>query len=218
MSLRKTIKPISFILLCCLLAMYSLKMPEDEYSGNILVNTWESGFVRFDAKCIHWISLRISVWIYVFLRMLRLENGFTIYIFIRQRNFIVLFFKMYVKCIGCVLLYFAMAMTVMAAVFSVSVSGSDFGKMLFCQELGRIFIKECIESLNFCLIAYFIYCCTKKMEIAFLITLACGLLLEAVTQGNGVFFLTVIVSNIVLVVSVLNYAAHNFAERIKGGV
>ena len=117
MSLRKIGKLVSLLLLYYLLAWYSTRILENIEYENYLIRAWQSSFYKLDVRCIHWIAMRIAIWIAVFLELMRLENPLTIYLFIRERNFISLFIKTYCKCLLEVIFYFGLAMLAMAAYF-----------------------------------------------------------------------------------------------------
>ena len=117
MSLRKIGKLVSLLLLYYLLAWYSTRILENIEYENYLIRAWQSSFYKLDVRCIHWITMRIAIWVAVFLELMRLENPLTIYLFIRERNFISLFIKTYCKCLLEVIFYFGLAMLAMAAYF-----------------------------------------------------------------------------------------------------
>lgn len=216
--MKKIVKTVCFVLLCCLLAQYSVRIIGTDDQYHFLARAWESTFTKFNAKCIHWIGMRVTIWIYVYLIMMRLENSFTIYLFIRQRNFMKLFIRMYARCLRSVMLYYGLAMIIMAICFHITLQEESFWQLLFQNDILIIYTRECAASLNFCLTAYFIYCLIKRMELGFLVTLGSRLLLFIFMNGLNIPIITELFINVILTGIVLYYAAHNFAERIKGEV
>ena len=83
MFLRKPVKLISMALLFFLLAWYS-RLFLMETGEDLLVCTWNRTFHRFEADCIYWITMRLAAWILIYLHLLRLESGFSIYLFLTE--------------------------------------------------------------------------------------------------------------------------------------
>lgn len=216
MFLRKLARSISFVLLCLLLAWYSWTFLAPEEPPNILLGTWESTFHRFGSHCIHWILMRIACWMWVYLRMLRLENGFSLYLFIRNRNFMSLFLRMYKECVCIAVLYYVCASVIMAFYFAAVIPGESAGRLLFDTGIPRTLVIEIMGCLTLCLVAYFIYCCTKRTELGMLIALAGRIALGYLFHGRRLGVAAGLAVNVVLAVVVLYLAARNFAKRIQG--
>lgn len=180
MSLRRVVRPMSFVLLFCLLAWYSQHF-FGEVREDILVCTWNLTFHSMDASCIYWITLRLTAWIFIYLRLLRLESGFSIYLFLRQRSYFRVFARTYAECVGAAICYYGIGTLIMAVYHSVTRSEIDMGSVLRQSCLVRIVAEECLECLGFCLTAYMVYCVFKKAETAFLAVLAGRLLLNFMT-------------------------------------
>jgi hypothetical protein len=224
MSLAGAIRQISrgliylvcFIVMHCILAQGALVLAGTNVQGNLLQCVWEIRFTRINGECIQWIGMRLIGWILVYLTMMRLESRFTIFLFIRQRNYLTLFLKMYVNCLYRVLLYFALSMAVMAFFYSGISDVKTVGMMLFRKEMFAIYIKECFGCLNFCLAVYLVYCLTKRAEISFLAVLACRLMGGVFIQGLEVGMIAGIALNLLLAGVALMLSAHNFADRISG--
>lgn len=215
MFLRKLARLISFILLCLLLAWYSCTVLASEAPTNMLLGTWESTFHRFGSRCIHWILMRIACWMWVYLRMLRLENGFSLYLFIRKRNYMSLFIRMYADCVCIAVFYFVCASIIMAFYFAVVIPGERVGHLLFDTGIPGALVVEIVGCLTLCLAAYFIYCCTKRTELGMLIALAGRIVLGYLFHGRRLGVAAGLAVNVVLAAMVLYLAARNFAKRIQ---
>ena len=86
MFLRKCTRLISVSLLFYLLAWYS-RIFLNENTEELLVSMWNRAFQRFGPDCIYWITMRLAAWITIYLHLLRLEGGFTVYLFLRKRSY-----------------------------------------------------------------------------------------------------------------------------------
>ncbi len=216
MSLRKIGKLVSLLLLYYLLAWYSTRILENIEYENYLIRAWQSSFYKLDVRCIHWITMRIAIWVAVFLELMRLENPLTIYLFIRERNFISLFIKTYCKCLLEVIFYFGLAMLAMAAYFFLLTGSWEVFGGLWQEKTAVIVLRESLDGLNFCLAAYFLYCFTKHAEISFLVILTLRLLLGFAVKGEHIGVWTELFVNILLAAGTLYYASRNFVKRLNG--
>lgn len=217
--MKKIIKPGSLLILYLLLAWYSTQILEDYSKGYFLIDAWEKSFTKMGVWCIYWIALRLSMWSYAFLFMLRMETPLTVYLFVRKRNYLSLFLKRYVRCIAGVALGYCLAMTVMEGYFAFAVQGESFIDVIGQKELVSILLRESLDCLNVCLVGYFVYCCSKRMEYGFAFAIIGRILLELVLQrrqieiGAGIMLCI----NVVMAFGVLKYSAYNFMERIREG-
>lgn len=216
--MKRILKLISLSVIYCLIACYVVRRFGVESKDNILFYAWTSYYFKFDVQCIHWIVMRLVNWIYIFMIMMQLESAFTIYLYVRERNFLTLFVKMYARCLLSTVIYLGVEIVTMALCFALIIQKDIMFFLTMNRELFLIFVSECISCLNFCLIAYLLYCCIKKMEISFLLTLVNRLLFGFFMKGEQIEVMPALIANIVLVGIVLFYAAHNFVERLKGEV
>lgn len=216
MSLRRAARLISFILLFCLFAEYSRKfLGEDPES--ILIRTWTITFHKLDAIFIYWIMLRMIGWIVVYLRMLRLESGFTVYLFLRQRSFPAVYVRMYVSCLCMTLLYYGLGTAVMAVYHRAAAPGTDIRWLLCPDRLPAVLAGECLGCLIFCLSAYLIHRLCRKAEIGFLAALIGRLLLGYAVEEVQLGLPFTLAVNLLLAVVVFCLMAHNFGERVGEG-
>ena len=135
MSLRKPAKAISFVLLFCLLAWYSRRYM-GEVQEEILVAAWSRAFRRLNGDCIYWMALRLAAWLFIYLRLLRLESGFSVYLFLRRRSFARVFLRTYTGCLGTALCYYCLGTLLLGgragngfrAAAVAGASAGDFGR------------------------------------------------------------------------------------------
>ncbi len=213
MSLRKPAKSISFVLLFCLLAWYSRRFL-GETQEDILVCTWNHSFHRMNADCIYWMALRLAAWIFIYLRLLRLENGFSIYLFLRRRSFSRIFMRMYVSCLGKALWYYGLGTLVMAVCHWSVTPGAGLGRLLYQEGLPEILAGECLGGFSFCLAAYLLYCLFRRAEVGFLAALTGRLLLGFASGGARLGLPVQIAVTCVLTGIVFFAAAHNFYNKM----
>lgn len=212
MFLRKHIKLISFVLLFNIFAWYSQRYL-GEVSEGILVQTWNCTFKRFNAACIYWMTLRLPIWILIYLQLLHLENKFSVYLFIRQGNYRKIFICVYIKCICIVACYFAVGTIIMAVYHSVLILGMNVLDILFYDEVMQILVEEGLECLSCCLLAYIIHCGIKKAEVGFLIVLVGRLLFNFATDGIRQGLPIQMIANLLLVFAVFYIAFRDFSEK-----
>lgn len=213
MSLKKHIRLISIILLFCLLAWYSQHFL-GEVQQDILWRTWNRSFSRLNADCIYWITLRLTVWILIYLRLLRLENGFSIYLFLRQGSYWKIFMRTYLECIGMAVCYFGIGTLIMAIYHSVMSLGLNAAHLLWQNGLLQILAEEGLECLSFCLMAYMAHWFFKKAEAGFLVVLAGRLFLNFATGGGRQELPVQVAVNLVMVGMVFFIAFHDFTEKM----
>lgn len=194
---------------------YSITLFGIDNFENFLVYVWSSSFTKFDAKCIHWIALRLTIWIYVFFIMMCLENCFTVYLFIRQRNYITLFVKMYGKCLLAVGTYYGLAMVIMGLLIAIITQDISYIRIIADKTIIKIIVLECLDCLNLCLFAYLLYCCSKRMEISFVLALVGRLLFQCFLEGKQIEMPLKLGVNLLLTVGVLLYSSYNFMERVR---
>ncbi len=215
MFLKKRIKLISMILLFCLLAWYSrsyLMETEEE----LLLHIWNRTFHRFGPDCIYWIAMRLTAWIAVYLHLLRLENGFSVYLFLRQKSYGKVFLHTYAGCMGRAVCYYGAGTLIMAIFFGLVGSGVNPGELLQQSGLLRILAEESLEALSFCLAAYVVHCFFRKAEAGFLAILAGRLLLNFATGGERPMLPVQVAANLILMCVVFFLAFRNFAEKYIG--
>lgn len=212
MSLKKHIRLISIILLFCLLAWYSQHFLR-ETQGDMLVRTWKRTFSRLNADCIYWITLRLTAWILIYLRLLRLENGFSIYLFLRQGSYWKVFMRTYAECIGMVLCYYGVGTLIMAVYHGMTISGVNIENLLWQSGLPQILAEESLECLSFCLTAYVVHYVFRKAEVGFLVVLAGRLLLNFATGGVRLELPVQMTVNLVMTSMVFFIAFHDFTEK-----
>lgn len=212
MFLRKPVKLISMALLFFLLAWYS-RLFLMETGEELLVCTWNHTFHRFGADCIYWIAMRLAAWISIYLHLLRLESGFSIYLFLRQRSYGKVFLRTYAGCIGRAVCYYGVGTLVMAVFHSLTLPGVDMGSLLWQSDLLRALAEEGLEALSFCLAAYVVHCVFRHAEAGFLAVLAGRLLLNFVTGGNRPVLPVQIAVNLIMICVVFFLAFRNFAEK-----
>lgn len=212
MFLRKHIRLISIFLLFCLLAWYSKSFLR-ETGEELLICTWDHTFYRFGPDCIYWISMRLSAWISVYMHLLRLESGFSIYLFLRQKSYGRVFLHTYMGCIGWAVCYYGVGTVVMAIFHGLTVSGVNPVILLQQSDLPAILLEEGLEALSFCLTAYVVHCIFRKAEAGFLTVLAGRLLLNFGTGGGRPALPVQLAVNLIMVCVVFFLAFRDFAEK-----
>lgn len=181
MSLRKLVRSINFMLMFGLFAWYSGRYFR-EVGEDVLVRTWTITFYKLDASCIYWVTLRVAGWIFVYLCLLRLEGGFSVYLYIRHRSFAAVFRRIFAQCIGIVLAYYGIGTLAMAVCHKVMVSETEILKLLCQGRLPFVLIGECLGGLSFCLAAYLVYLVIRRAEAGFLAVLS-GRIILGVLAG-----------------------------------
>ena len=212
MFLRKPVKLISMALLFCLLAWYS-QLFLMETGEELLVCTWNRTFHRFGADCIYWIAVRLTAWILIYLHLLRLESGFSIYLFLRQRSYRKVFLRTYAGCIGRAVCYYGVGTLVMAVFHGLTLPGMNMGSLLWQSGLLRALAEESLEALSFCLAAYVVHCAFRHAEAGFLTVLAGRLMLNFVTGGDRPAMPVQIAVNLIMICLVFFLAFRDFAEK-----
>lgn len=209
---RKPVKLISMALLFCLLAWYS-RFFLMETGEELLVCTWNRTFHRFGADCIYWIAVRLTAWILIYLHLLRLESGFFIHLFLRQRSYGRVFLHTYAGCIGRAVCYYGVGTLVMAVFHGLTLPGMNMGSLLWQSGLLRALAEESLEALSFCLAAYVVHCAFRHAEAGFLTVLAGRLMLNFVTGGNRLAMPVQVAVNLIMICVVFFLAFRNFAEK-----
>lgn len=201
-----------------LLWIYSERVYGIESSYLALVQSWMRGFSKLDAACIHWIAMRIYVWLYILWNILWLEKSFALYLFIREHNFKRMFIKQYIRCFYETILYFAIQVIVFAALFYMhSGEGRSIVNAFGNIEIWQIVFEECITALNFSLLVYFLYCYSKKVEVGFILVLLLKILISFVFKNRvewGV--LLALILNAGLTFITMTYSSVKFYERVQG--
>lgn len=192
-------------------ALYGI---EDDYVE--LMRSWMRGFHNIDAAYIHWIALRICIWLCVLWNMLQLEKSFCLYLFIREHNFKRIFMKQYIKCVCETILYFMLQAFVFAVLLYIWGEKQGIRISFENREMGMIILKECIAALNFCLLVYGLYCCLKKIEISFIFIFLFELIIRVIPGNGEINLMPELLLNIGLVIAVMNYSSAGFYERIQG--
>ncbi len=211
MYLKKCARPASMILFFCLLAWYS-EAYLSENGAELPVHMWTHTFCRFGPDCIYWIAMRLAAWIAVYLHLLRLESGFSIYLFLRQKSYGRVFSGVYAGCMGRAACYYGAGTLIMAVFLGLTGAGIDFGELLQGSLL-RILAEEGLETLNFCLAAYALHWFFKKAEAGFLAVLAGRLLLNFATGGARPPFAVQAAVHLILMCVVFFLAFRDFAEK-----
>lgn len=216
MSLRRNAGWVSFLVLFSVLAWYARYFCGEEYE-NILVCIWNRTFHRLNGECVYWITMRLAAWVAIYLRLLRLESGFSIYLFLRRRSYARVFAYTYGACVGIALCYYGAGTLVMAACHGAAWKASPAG--LLCPAgLPQILAEEGLEALNMCLAAYAVSSLLGKKEIGFLAILAGRLTLNFFTGGERSGLPVQSAANLVMAGVVFFMAFRNFAEKyIDGG-
>lgn len=220
----KTVKKLLCLtVLHMMLWIYSAKIKGIPADFTALMRLWMTDFRGLDASCIHWIAIRIVIWIYVLWEMLWLEQGFALYLFVRERNYRKMFVKQYVKCIGDVLLYFGMQTAIFALLFVKN--GGAPGNVLHSIagiDLWVAIGSEALGALNLCLLVYFLYCVTKKAELGFLIVLgmrlSVGFAIGNISQYTKERLIVNMAAAVLLLAVVINFAGFYFYKRIQGEI
>ena len=209
------------IILNALLWMYSERIFGLQSDFTSLICLWTKDFDKFDTMCIHWITMRISIWLYVLWKTLWLEQSFMLYLFVRERNYKKMFAKQYKKCVLGTVIYFGIQILVFAVLFIWN--GNKVSSVLQCffrVELWVVIINEVIGVLNLCLSIYLIYCVTRRIEISFLAVLGARLLLGFIIGSMAKYMYAKLFFNIVFIVillaGVIDYAGAKFYDRIQG--
>jgi len=193
-------------LLCGLLTWYSRSFLR-ESGEELLYSMWNRTFHGIGPDCVYWITMRLTAWIAVYLHLLRLESGFSIYLFLRQRSYGKVFLRNFAGCMGMAAGYYG-AVTLAAAVSQgMALPGTETGGLL------RILAEEGLEALNFCLAAYAVHCVLRRAEAGFLAVLAGRLLLNAVTGGGRPAMPVQLAAGLVLAGVVFFLAFRDFAEK-----
>lgn len=216
MCLRRIGKLVSIVLLYFMLTWYAKNSMLISNGKEFLEAAWQSYFSAVNAQCIYWIALRLGIWISILMLMVRLETPFTIYLFLRKRNYISLFLKMYIECILYALVLYSMAMAVMAVVFWVMAPGTHLVEIIGNKNLVEMIIWECLDCLNICLVAYILFCLTRRMETGVIVALSGRILLGIVMEGEKPGTNAELCLQVLLAIGSLIYSAYSFTERIKG--
>lgn len=212
MYLRKHAKLVSMAVLFCLLAGYSrsyLKVTGKEF----LFAVWNCTFRRFGPDCIYWIAMRLAAWISVYLHLLRLDNGFSVYLFLRQKSFGKVFMRTYGACMGMALCYYGAGTVIIAVCHGATLPGADVGCLLWQTGLPLILAEEGLEALSFCLGAYALHCVFRNATAGFLAVLAGRILLNFATGGARPALFFQIAANLALTGIVFLTAFHDFTEK-----
>lgn len=212
MFLRKRERLISIFSLFCLLAWYSQSFL-GETGAELLVCMWNHTFHRFGPDCIYWIAMRLTPWVTVYLHLLRLESGFSIYLFLRHRSYGKVFWHTYTGCIWRAVCYYGAGTLVMAVFYGLTLPGVDAGSLLWQNTLPQILAEEGLEALSFCLAAYVVHCIFRHAEAGFLAVLVGRLLLNFVTGGGRPALLVQLAVNLVMICVVFFFAFRDFAEK-----
>lgn len=212
MSLKRAARWISFPLLFCLLGWYDWCFLR-ETGEDILIHTWNLTFHKLDGVCIYWMAMRFAAWVMIYLHLLRLESGFSIYLFFRQKSYGKVFLYTYTGCIGRAVCYYGVGTLIMAFFFGLVGSGVDLGELLQQSGLLLILAEESLEALSFCLAAYVVHCAFRKAEAGFLVVLAGRLLLNFATGGDRPALSVQIAVNLIMICAVFFLAFRNFAEK-----
>lgn len=212
MFLRKRVRLVSMSLLFCLLAWYSRSFLR-EVGEELLVSMWNHTFYKLGPDCVYWIAMRLTAWIFIYLHLLRLDSGFSIYLFLRQRSYGKVFLHTYAGCIGRAVYYYGAGTLVMAIFHGLALSSMDIGSLLWQRGLLHILAEESLEALSFCLAAYVIHCIFRKAEAGFLAVLAGRLLLNFATGGGRPVLSVQLAVNLVMICVVFFFAFRDFAEK-----
>lgn len=211
-KLKTLVRALCFVLFFYLLAWY-FQHVFGEAREDILVCTWNLSFRRPDAACMCWILLRLPAWIFLHLRFLRLESGFSVYLFLRQGSYWRVFARTYAGCIGMVGCYYGVGTLIMAVCHGVALPGVNVTRLLWQSGLLRILAEEGLEALSFCLAAYGVYRLFQKVEVGFLAVLAGRLLLNYATGGTRPELPVQMMVNFVIIALTYNIAFHDFPEK-----
>lgn len=181
-----------------------------------LMRSWMRGFSNIDAAYIHWIALRICIWLCVLWNMLQLEKSFCLYLFIREHNFKRIFMKQYIKCVYETILYFTLQAIVFAVLWNMEGEKQGIWRFFENRVIWMIILKECVAALNFCLLVYGLYCCLKRIEIGFIFMSLFELAIRFILGDREIILMPELFLNIVLTIAVMNYSSVKFYERIQG--
>ena len=212
MCLKKLRKLISMALLFGMLAWYS-QLFLLETGEELLVCIWNCTFHRFGPDCVYWITMRITAWLSVYINLLRLESGFSICLFIRQRSYGKVFLRTYMGCARRAVCYYGVGTLVMAIFIGLAGGGINPGKMLRQSGLLLSLAEESLEALSFGLGAYAVHFVFGKAEAGFLAVLAGRLLLNFATGGVRPALPVQIAVNMIMIGVVFFLAFRDFAEK-----
>lgn len=179
----------------------------------LLVCMWNRTFRRFGPDCIYWISMRLTAWIFIYVHLLRLESGFFIYLFLRQRSYGKVFLHTYTGCVGRAVCYYGIGTVVMAIFHGLTVPGTNPVILLQQSGLPAILLEEGLEALSFCLAAYVVHCIFRTAEAGFLAVLAGRLLLNSATGGGRPALPIQLAVNLIMVCVVFFLVFRDFAEK-----
>lgn len=216
MFLRKRVRLVSMALFFCLLAGYSQAFL-GEAGEELLVCMWNRTFCRIGPDCIYWIAMRLAAWILIYLHLLRLESGFSVYLFLRQRSYGKVFLHTYAGCIGRAVCYYGAGTLVMAVWHGVTLPGVDAGGLLCQGGLPQVLAEEELEALSFCLAAYVLHCVFRHAEAGFLAVLAGRALLNFATGGARPALPVQLAVSLVMAGVVFLLAFRDFAEKFIDG-
>ena len=216
MFLRKCTRLISVSLLFYLLAWYS-RIFLNENTEELLVSMWNRAFQRFGPDCIYWITMRLAAWITIYLHLLRLEGGFTVYLFLRKRSYGRVFVVTYIGCVGLAVCYYGVGTVIMAICHGIVLPGIEVGNLLGQRGLPLILVEEGLEALSFCLTAYVVHCLFRKAETGFLAVLVGRMILNFVTGGIRPELLVQMAFNLIMTYLVFLMAFRDFAEKFIEG-
>lgn len=214
MYLRKHAKRISTALLFGLLVWYAWSYLR-ESGDDLLVSMWNRTFHKFGPDCIYWVTLRLTAWIVVYLHLLRLESGFSVYLFLRQRSYGKVFLRTYAGCMGRAAGYYGMMTLAVVVLHSLALSGAGTGtgSLLGQRGLPGILAEESLEAVSFCLAAYLVHWVFRHAEAGFLAAAAGRLLLNTVTGGGRPALPAQLAVCLVLTGVVFTLAFRNFVEK-----
>lgn len=214
-------KTCGLILLNILLWTYSVRMTGYIPDFASLIRRWSADFEQFNAACIHWFAMRITIWLFVLWRLLWLEQRFMLYLFIRERNYMKMFVKQYVMCLIDTIFYFSIQLfvfAVQAAWYDKEVHGVLYG--LVQPELWIVLVNEIFGVLNMCMFVYGLYCIIGKAETSFLLVLTARLILGCMAGGFTQYLdaglVVNILGNAVLLAGVMYLAGRGFYDRMLG--
>ncbi len=210
--MRKHIRLVSSFFVFYLLAWYSQAFLR-ETGEELLVCTWNHTFYRFGPDCIFWVAMRLAAWLSVYMHLLHLESGFSLYLFLRQKSYGKVFLHTYLGCVGRAVYYYGGGTLIMAISHGLTVPGVNPGNLLQQSGMLIILVEEGLEALSFCLAAYVLHCIFRKAEAGFLAVLAGRLLLNFVTGGGRPDLPIQLAVNLVMVCVVFFLAFRDFAEK-----
>ena len=128
-----------------------------------MIEIWDSYFSRIGPDWLNYHMLRLIPWIVSYLVLLRYKSRIVVYIFVRTKKLLIVFFHDWVKAFAISLVYFGFVSVILALLFGWE--GASTKVILY------IVLRECFAAINSSSISLIIALLLDKAEIGFLMML-----------------------------------------------